>query len=107
MALEGMSCGKPVLIAGESGIAGPVLESTWKKLAEHNFTARSGGQPLEAGRLASSIKETLGLLEDVDVKKKTSDFLRTLVVNEFSVKKMTDRIEGLYAQCVSIDRDTR
>lgn len=107
VALEGMSCGKPVLIAGESGIAGPVLESTWKKLAEHNFTARSGGQPLEAGRLASSIKETLVLFEDVDMKKKTSDFLRTLVVTEFSVKKMTDRIERLYADCLFTNRDTR
>lgn len=104
VALEGMSCGKPVLIAGESGIAGPVLETTWRKLAEHNFTARSGGRPLEAEVLASGIRETLVLLEDSNIRKKTSDFLRSLVVSRFSVQAMTDRIERLYAECLAARR---
>jgi glycosyltransferase involved in cell wall biosynthesis len=100
VALESMSCGKPVLIAGESGIAGLVLKTTWDKLAEHNFTARSGGCPLEPQSLASAIKDAIALINNPESKSEISSFVRNLIVKEFSLKTMTDRIERIYTECI-------
>lgn len=96
-AVEGMACGRPVIIAGEGGYQGILTPELIEEFASANFTARGGGRKLDASEMAADII-TLLRPEMVQERKRMGEAGRQYVVDHLSIGAITDRILDLYAE---------
>lgn len=92
-ALEAMAEEKPAIIAGNEGYIGLMTEDKLDKALETNFCCR-GCEASDVDKLAQDIGEFFGMWqEDRD---KLGKFGRRLIMENYSVKRMTDDTESVY-----------
>ena len=95
VALEAMSCGKPVIAAGKGGFVGTVEEDSFERAAACCFGDHSLSKPITAEDLAEAV---LSLLTDRVRSQHLGAMGRRLVLERFDVRTMTDQIEGFYRE---------
>jgi polysaccharide pyruvyl transferase CsaB len=98
-ALEACACGKPVVLAGSEGYLGLFSESALESAAETNFTCRGHGET-SAPRLGEDIAEffsDFGTAEFDARSARLGTFGRELTASDYSVARMTDDCERVYA----------
>ena len=90
-ALEAMSCGKQVILAGNEGYLGIFGEANRRKAEASNFCCREG--VCTAKQLSEDIERALTL-------PRYSDYNRGYVIDNYSVGRMTDDCERVYKATV-------
>lgn len=98
-ALEAMAEGKPVIVAGNEGYIGMFNEEKLDIALDTNFCCR-GCEMSSADKLAQDIGEFFGMWQEEQ--KKLGEFGRNLILENYSVKKMTDDTESVYKQVLGI-----
>ncbi len=93
VALEAMSCGKPVVLAGEGGLRGLLDEEIMEDAISHNFTARGCGREITPGNLEAEIRRAIGGGRQGA---ELGDAGRGIVLERYSIEKMVDDIESVY-----------
>ena len=96
-ALEGMACGRPVVIAGQGGYRGILTPELIPEFARANFTARAGGQAVDADLLAADVVRLLGP-EAAAERVRLGQAGRQYVVENLSIEAITGRILDVYAE---------
>jgi polysaccharide pyruvyl transferase CsaB len=105
-ALEAMSCGKPVILAGSEGYLGLLSEDTAERAALTNFTCRGYGETSEE-RLGADIADFFRDYGKPGFDARSTRlgaFGRELVVSGYSVERMTDDCERVYASLIDTRR---
>ena len=98
-ALEAMAEAKPVIVAGNEGYIGTFGEDKLQEALDTNFCCRGCGDST-ADKLAQDIGEFFGMWqEDRD---KLGQFGRNLILENYSVKRMTDDNESVYKKVLGI-----
>lgn len=98
-ALEAMAEAKPTIVAGNEGYIGMFDESKLPEALATNFCCRGCAEPT-ADKLAQDIGEFFGMWqEDRD---KLASFGRNLILENYSVKRMTDDTESVYKNVLGI-----
>lgn len=92
-ALEGMSSGRPVIIAGQHGVGSVVTPENFEELRKVNFTPRYAPEPLTPWKLAATIGS---VLKDGELAARLGRFGREQVLAGFSIKHMVDQVERVY-----------
>jgi glycosyltransferase involved in cell wall biosynthesis len=92
-ALEAMSCGKPVVFAGEGGFRGPIGEGALDALRRSNFTARGSGEPTTPQALAQAVAT---FLSDPSRARAAGDLGRQIVSSEYSWDVLVKRTLEVY-----------
>lgn len=92
-ALEAMAAEKPVIVAGNEGYIGLMGEDKLDAALSTNFCCRGCGES-SAERLAQDIGEFFGMWQED--RAALGRFGRELVMEHYSVKRMTDDTEGVY-----------
>lgn len=82
VALEAMSCGKPVIAAGISGYEGIVDPKSWRKAVTHQFGDHAASNTTTVLRLSNDIHK---LLVDRQHARSSGNFGRKMVVRQFSL----------------------
>ncbi|GMA61319.1 glycosyltransferase [Alicyclobacillus fastidiosus] len=93
VALEAMSCAKPVIAAGIAGYEGIVTQSTWKRNASSQFGDNRASGEITVRRLANDMKK---LIRDERLNKSAGKFGRNMVVRRFSVVRTAKLTSGVY-----------
>jgi glycosyltransferase involved in cell wall biosynthesis len=96
-AIEGMACGRPVVIAGEGGYRGVLTPELIDEYADANFTARVGGSPLNPDTMAADIVNLLQP-ETAPLRQRMGAAGRDYVVNNLSIEVITTQILEVYAE---------
>ncbi|MCL2095935.1 MAG: polysaccharide pyruvyl transferase CsaB [Oscillospiraceae bacterium] len=98
--LEALACGKPVILAGETGYLGIFNPENADKCEETNFTCRGYTHPENLDNIL--IDDILYCLseENHEVIKNNSDFGVNLIRNKYSVKKMAEDVYNIYQKAV-------
>jgi glycosyltransferase involved in cell wall biosynthesis len=96
-AIEGMSCGRAVVIAGEGGYRGILTPERVADWYRANFTAREGGQPLAPAQLADDVVSLLRP-EATPLRARMGEAGRDFVVKNLSIEAITARILDVYAE---------
>lgn len=96
-AIEGMACGRPVVIAGEGGYRGLLTPERIAEYYQANFTAREGGSPLNPAAMASDIVNLLQP-EAAPLRERMGEAGRQFVVNNLSIEAITAEILEIYAE---------
>jgi len=94
VALEAMATGKAVILAGEGGLRGLLVEDNVDLAAEHNFTARGAGEEVTARGLLRELSRVLG---DASARSSLGAMGRRIVLERYSIRRMVDMIEEIYA----------
>lgn len=92
VAMEGMACGKPAIIAGPSGDYGLVTEDNVQALEAVNFTSREAPKPVTPAVLASEIRAVL----DSHGTEEAARFGLEYVRRHHSVMATTAEVEQVY-----------
>lgn len=99
VALEAMSCEKPVIAAGNSGYVGLITPDNfmqaWKVyFGDHDFLAYS---------TASHVyRDIESVLTNTDISDQTKA-VRKLTIDNFSVARVTEQIEAVYLQVLNVE----
>ena len=97
-ALEAMAEAKPTIVAGNEGYIGRFDETKLPEALATNFCCRGCGEPT-ADKLAQDIGEFFGMWqEDRD---KLGEYGRQLILDNYSVKRMTDDTESVYKKVLA------
>lgn len=103
IALEAMSCGLPVIAAGNSGYVGLITPQnfmdSWKLyFGDHDFLAYTSST-----RLKEDIEQVIaGAVTPQDLRR-----LRQLVAKHFSIQQVTSGIESVYYQVLGLDYEAK
>lgn len=93
VALEAMSCGKPVITAGISGYEGIVGPKTWTRSVANQFGDHGATKPTTIRGLANDMYK---LLANPRLMKFTGDFGRKMVRHQFSIIKVAKTTSHVY-----------
>lgn len=93
VALEAMSCGKPVIAMGIAGYDGLVIEDRVAKLCAHNFGDHDATHRLRTSRLASDMRV---LLSQAKYRKSLGEAGRRIVLSEFSIHRTAGCTREVY-----------
>lgn len=93
VALEAMSCGKPVVAVGCAGYDGIVTEQKLPNLLIHNFGDHDAGSRLTTSRIVDSIKK---LSEHPNYRKHLGEVGRKAVLKQFSIEHAGTLIRDIY-----------
>ncbi len=92
-AMEALACQRPVIIAGEGGLVGPLTYANQTALEEANFTARTLGQELNADRMSCLIDFVLG---HSTLREEMAQLGRPLIEKKHSIGATTEAIMEVY-----------
>lgn len=96
-AIEGMACGRPVVIAGEGGYRGILTPERIPEYSGANFTAREGGRQLDPDTLVADILDLLK--PDMAAERaRMGQAGRQFVVDNLSIEAITEQIVDVYAE---------
>jgi glycosyltransferase involved in cell wall biosynthesis len=105
IALEAMSCGKPVIVGSSSNgrvfTGGLVTGDNATELEKHNFTGRSFSKRVDAQQMADII---ISILENEDYRTELGEFGREFIQRRFATSLVVDNIVSVYLDC--LNRDT-
>ncbi len=93
VALEAMACERPVIAVGENRLVGLINPQTIEQGIHTNFGDCCKWQPVDWTELTSSIIEILKDEKKVD---ELGKWGRKIVVDQFDLKKIADKVEGIY-----------
>jgi glycosyltransferase involved in cell wall biosynthesis len=96
-ATEAMSCGRPVVIAGEGGYRGILTADKLDEYAGANFTARVGGRPLNPAEIAGDIIRLLQP-EAAAERAQMGEAGRQYVMDHYSIAAVTTKVIDVYAE---------
>jgi glycosyltransferase involved in cell wall biosynthesis len=99
VAMEAMSCARPVILAGPQGFGGLLTPDRVGRFKEDNFTARGQDADVTVSRLAEALEEFF--VKPPEWRRNTGQFLRQLVVDEYSSRRMTKRVAEVYEEVLS------
>jgi glycosyltransferase involved in cell wall biosynthesis len=94
VAMEAMSCARPVILAGPQGFGGLLEPDQVDQFKEDNFTARQQNAVVTVPGLVASLEEFF--TKTPEWQRSTGQFLRHLVISEYSSRRMTERVAGVY-----------
>ncbi|NPV69670.1 MAG: glycosyltransferase [Firmicutes bacterium] len=97
VALEAMSCGKPVILAGEGGFRGLLDENMMDEAMARNFTARGSGRRVSPVEVVSELRRAL---VDPGSLGRLGSLGRDIVLRHYSIEKMVDGIEAVYTEAL-------
>lgn len=96
VAMEAMSCAKPVILAGPQGFGGLLEPERVEQFKEDNFTARQQNTTVTAPALVAALEEFFA--RPSEWRRSTGQFLRQVVISEYSSMKMAERVAGVYEE---------
>lgn len=96
-AIEAMSCGRAVVVAGQGGYRGILTPERLTEWSKANFTAREGGRPLDAAVMAADVASLLRP-EAGPERARMGDAGRQYVVDHLSIEAITSQILDVYAE---------
>ena len=95
VALEAMASGRPVVAAGKAGFIGLVTPETFPAAHAAWFGDHSAPMPLSSRGMTDALGP---LLLDPADRRSLGTWGRRVIVKAFSTEKMTDHVEGIYAE---------
>lgn len=101
VALEAMSSGRPVIVAGPDGIFGPVCPDIIETLEERNFVSREAPSPITPEILSLQIDT---ILSNSSLVAYLSRFGREIVETHHSIEFMTEKVQQVYEKLLAIKR---
>ena len=96
VAMEAMSCARPVILAGPQGFGGLLEPDRVGQFKEDNFTARRQNAAVTVPRLVAALEEFFA--KPPEWRQSTGQFLRQLVIAEYSSLRMAERVAGVYEE---------
>jgi glycosyltransferase involved in cell wall biosynthesis len=96
VAMEAMSCARPVILAGPQGFGGLLAPDRVDQFKEDNFTARGQSVAVTMPRLVDALTEFFA--KPPEWRRNTGQFLRQLVISEYSSQRMAERVAGVYEE---------
>ena len=99
VAMEAMSCARPVILAGPQGFGGLLAPDRVSLFKEDNFTARGQSAAVTVPRLTDALEEFFA--KPPEWRCSTGQFLRQLVIDEYSSLRMAERVAGVYKEVMS------
>jgi glycosyltransferase involved in cell wall biosynthesis len=97
--MEAMSCAKPVILAGPQGFGGLLTPDRVDEFKGDNFTARGQNAAVTVPGLVASLEEFFA--KPPVWRTDTGQFLRRLVVDEYSSRRMAERVANVYEEVLS------
>lgn len=94
VALESMSCGKPVIAAGKAGYDGIIEPGTFKTSVVHQFGDHASRGSIHSSRLSKDISK---LLNDFKRTRFLGDFGKSMVRKQFSISRIATLTQNAYA----------
>ena len=98
VAIEGMACGKPVVIVGNHGLSGVITEENKEKIKYYNFSGRDAKLAYTSHQLAVEI---IRLFANNDYYESTSLLGLKILEEELDIKKIAKQIEKSYVQALN------
>jgi glycosyltransferase involved in cell wall biosynthesis len=99
VAMEAMSCARPVILAGPQGFGGLLAPDRVAQFKEDNFTARGQSAAVTVPRLVDALEEFFA--KTPEWRHSTGQFLRQLVVSEYSSQRMAERVARVYEEVLN------
>jgi glycosyltransferase involved in cell wall biosynthesis len=99
VAMEAMSCARPVILAGPQGFGGLLAPDRVSLFKEDNFTARGQSAAVTVPRLTDALEEFFA--KPPEWRRSTGQFLRQLVIDEYSSLRMAERVAGVYDEVLA------
>jgi len=96
VAMEAMSCARPVILAGPQGFGGLLEPDQVAQFKEDNFTARRQSAAVTVPRLVDALEEFFA--KSPEWRHSTGEFLRQLVISEYGSQRMTERVAAVYEE---------
>ncbi len=96
-AMEALACQRPVIIAGEGGLVGPLTHANQAALEEANFTARTLGQALNTEHMARLLDFVLG---HSTLREEMAELGRPLIEKKYSIGAATAAIMEVYEHVI-------
>ncbi len=103
VAMEAMSCARPVILAGPQGFGGLLEPDRADRFKEDNFTARRQNAAVTVSRLVAALEEFF--VKPPEWRRSTGQFLRRLVIAEYSSQRMAERVAGVYEAMLAQHQD--
>ena len=100
VAMEAMSCARPVILAGPQGFGGLLAPDRVDQFKEDNFTARAQNADVTVPRLVGALEEFFA--KSPEWRHSTGQFLRQLVISEYSSLRMAERVAGVYEEVLGV-----
>ncbi len=99
VAMEAMSCAKPVILAGPQGFGGLLEPGMVDQFRGDNFTARQQNAAVTVSGLTAALEAFFN--RPPEWRRNTGQFLRQLVIAEYSSLHMAERVAGVYEEILS------
>ncbi len=99
VALEAMSCAKPVILAGAQGFGGLLEAPRIEPFQQDNFTARSQNAATTAPALAAALEAFFAKPDEW--RRSTGEQLRRLVIAEYSSRRMAEKVAAVYEEVLA------
>ncbi|HLN65166.1 MAG TPA: glycosyltransferase family 4 protein [Symbiobacteriaceae bacterium] len=96
-AIEGMACGRPLVVAGEGGYRGILTPDKLTDWAQANFTAREGGRQLDTAEIAADVVRLIRP-EAAGLRRELGEAGRQYVIDHYSIEAITTEILNVYAE---------
>ena len=93
VALEAMSCGKPVIAAGISGYEGIIDRKSWRSAVAHQFGDHGANQRTTVAGLSHDIQK---LLSNPQFATSRGNFGRKMVLRQFSIQQAASMTGTIY-----------
>jgi glycosyltransferase involved in cell wall biosynthesis len=99
VAMEAMSCARPMILAGPQGFGGLLEPGRVDQFKKDNFTARQQNVAVTVPRLVAALEEFFA--KPPEWRRSTGQFLRSLVISEYSSRRMAERVAGVYEEILN------
>jgi glycosyltransferase involved in cell wall biosynthesis len=99
VALEAMSCSRPVILAGSQGFGGLLEVDGIERFQQDNFTARSQNAAATVPALVAALEAFFA--KPPEWRRSTGERLRELVIAEYSSRRMAEKVAAVYEELLT------